>query len=70
MAPLTFKICRRNVFNLLMGPFGSDQSRHVDDFGAKKHNFDDLDAKKSSLGRLFDAKRGYGHLFIDGRIYL
>ena len=59
-----------NVFSLLMGPFGSDQSRHVDDFGAKKHNFDDFDAKKSSFGRLFDEKRGYGHLFIDGRIYL
>ena len=35
-APLTFKICRRNEYKLLMGPFGSDQSRHVDDFGAKK----------------------------------
>ena len=53
-----------------MGPFGSDQSRHVDDFGAKNHNFDDFDAKKASFGRLFDEKRGYGHLFIDGRIYL
>ena len=48
-----------------MGPFGSDQSRHVDDFGAKNHNFDDFDAKKASFGRLFDEKRGYGHLFID-----
>ena len=35
-APLTFKICRRNEYKLLMGPFGSDQSRHVDDFGEKK----------------------------------
>ena len=52
-----------------MGPFGSDQSRHVDDFGAKNHNFDDFDAKKASFGRL-DEKSGYGHLFIDGRIYL
>ena len=25
-----------------MGPFGSDQSRHVDDFGTKKHNFNDF----------------------------
>ena len=48
MAPLTFKICRRNEYKLLMGPFGSDQSRHVDDFGAKNHNFDDFDAKKSA----------------------
>ena len=39
-----------------MGPFGSDQSRHVDDFGAKNHNFDDFDAKKVSLGGLFDKK--------------
>ena len=69
-APLTFKVCRRNEYKLLMGPFGSDQSRHVDDFGAKNHNFDDFDAKKASFGRLFDEKRGYGHLFIDGRIYL
>ena len=37
-----------------MGPFGSDQSRHVDDFGAINHNFDDFDAKKSSFGRLFN----------------
>ena len=42
-----------------MGPFESDQSRHIDDFGAKNHKFDDLDAKKTSLGRLFDEKRGY-----------
>ena len=35
-----------------MGRFGSDQSRHVDDFGAKNHNFDDFDAKKGSFGRL------------------
>ena len=54
-----------------MGPFGSDQSRHVDDFGAKNHNFDDFDGKKASFGRLFDEKRGYGHhLFIESRIYL
>ena len=31
-----------------MGPFGSDQGRHVDDFGAKKRNVDDFVAKKSS----------------------
>ena len=59
-----------------MGPIGSDQSRHVDDFGAKNHNFDDFDAKKVSFGRLFDEKQGlrasiyrWPHLFIDGRIY-
>ena len=51
-APLTFKICRRNEYKLLMGPFGSDQSRHVDDFGAKKRNFDDSVAKKLSFGGL------------------
>ena len=51
-----------------MGPFGSDQSRHVDDFGAKKHTFYDFDANVSSLGRLFAEKRGYKHLFIDARI--
>ena len=64
-----FKICRENEYKLLMGRFGSDQSRHVDAFGAKNHNFDDLDAQKASFGRLFDKKRGNGHLFIDGRIY-
>ena len=53
-----------------MGPFGSDQSRHVDDFGAKNYNFDDFDASMLSFARLFDEKTGYGHLFIDGRIYL
>ena len=53
-----------------MGPFGSDQIRHVDDFGAKNYNFVDFEAKKASFGRLFDEKSGYGHLFIDGRIYL
>ena len=63
-------MCRKNEYKLLMGPFGPDQSRHVDDFGAKKHNFDDFDANMSSFGRLFDEKRGYGHLFIDGRINL
>ena len=52
-----------------MGPLGSDQSRHVDDFGAKNHNFYDFDAQKASFERLFDEK-SYGHLFIDGRIYL
>ena len=53
-----------------MGPFESDQSRHADDFGAKKHNFDAFDANMLSFGRLFDEKEGYGHLLIDGRIYL
>ena len=51
-----------------MGPFGSNQSRHVDDFGAKNHNFDDFHAKKSSFGRTFDETTGYVNLFIDGRI--
>ena len=41
-----------------MGPFGSGQSRHVDDFGAKNYNFDDFDANTSSFGRLFDEKQG------------
>ena len=45
---LASKKRRRNVYFLFMDPFGSDQSRHADDFGAKEHNFDDLDAKKSS----------------------
>ena len=44
--PLDLKILCENVFNLLMGPFGSDQSHHVDDFDAKQHNFDDSAAKK------------------------
>ena len=48
MALLTPKKCRKYVFNLLMAPFGSDQSRHVDHFGAKKCNVDDFVAKKSS----------------------
>ena len=55
-APLTFKICRRNEYKLLMGPFGSDQSRHVDDFGAKESNVDDFVAKKSSFQRFFIKK--------------
>ena len=37
-----------------MGPFGSDQSRHVDDFGAKKLNFDDFGAENSYFGRRFE----------------
>ena len=48
-APLTFEICSRSEYKLLMGPFGSDQSRHVDDFGAKKSNLDDFVAKMSSF---------------------
>ena len=35
-----------------MDRFGPDQSRHVDDFGAKNHNFDDFDAKKASFSPL------------------
>ena len=46
------------MYLLFMDALGSDQSRHVDDFGAKNHNFDDFDAKKASFGRLFDEKRG------------
>ena len=65
MAPLTFKICGENEYNLLMGPFGSDQSRHVDDFGAKKRNFDDFGKENSYFGPLFGAKmkilRASGH---------
>ena len=60
MAPLTFTICHKNECNLLMGPFGSDQSRHVDAFGAKKHSIDDFDANTSSFGRLFDEERATG----------
>ena len=50
------KKCRKNVFILLMAPFGSDQSRHVDHFGAKKCNVDDFVAKKSSCWRLLVKK--------------
>ena len=32
-----------------MDPFGSDQSRHVDDFGAKTRNVDGILANKSSF---------------------
>ena len=46
-------MCRKNEYKLLMGPFGSDQSRHVDDVGTKKSNLDDFVAKKSSFQRLF-----------------
>ena len=53
-----------------MGPFGSNRSRYVDDFGAKNYTFDGVDAKKASFGRRFDEKWDYGHLFIDSRIYL
>ena len=37
-----------------MDPFGSDQSRHVDDFGAKARHVDDILAKKSSFRWLVD----------------
>ena len=59
-APLTFNICSRNEYNLLMGPLGSDQSRHVDDFGAKHHNFDDLDAKKNHVDDFSTKTRATG----------
>ena len=52
MALLTPKKRRKNMFILLMGPFGSDQSRHVDDFGAKKRNFDDFGAESCLLDDL------------------
>ena len=65
--------CRKYVFNLLMAPFGSDQSRHVDDFGAKNHNFDDFDAKKRVIWTTFRRNNElrasiyrWPHLFIDG----
>ena len=38
------------MFNLLRGPFGPDQCRHVDGFGAKKSNVDDFVVNKSSFG--------------------
>ena len=53
-----------------MGPFGSNQSRHVDNFGAKKHNFDEHVAKKLSFGRLVDKKKRHGHRFMDAAIYI
>ena len=46
---LNLKICRKDVCLLFMGPFGYDQSRHVDDFGTKKSNIDDFVANKSSF---------------------
>ena len=53
---------------LLKGPFGSDQSRHVDDFGAKKCNFDAFVAGKRSVGCLFREQikilRASGHICI------
>ena len=42
---LASKKRRRNVYFLFMDPFGSDQSRHVDDFGAKARHVDDILAK-------------------------
>ena len=39
---LNLKIYRKNVCLLFRDPFGSDQSRHVDDFGARNHDFIDL----------------------------
>ena len=51
---------RKSEYNLLMGPFGSDQSRPVDNFGEKKHHFDDFVAKASSFERPFDEKRDNG----------
>ena len=46
------------MLNSLMGPIGSDQCRHVDDFATKKGNVDDVVVNKSSFG----AKN---HYFID-----
>ena len=60
-----------------MGPFGSNRSRHVDDFGAKNHNFDDLDAKENHFDDFSMKQKELRasiyrrlHVFIDGRIYL
>ncbi len=39
-----------------MGRFGSDQSRHVDDFGTKERVFNDFVGRKLSFGRLFAEK--------------
>ena len=38
-------MCVKNEYILLMGPYGSDQSCRVDDFGSKKHDVDDFLAK-------------------------
>ena len=46
VVPLTFKVLPKNEYNLFMDPLGFDQSRHVDDVGAKKHHFDDFATKK------------------------
>ena len=69
-------MCRKNVLILLMGPFGSDQSHHVDDFGAKGHNFDDFVERKCHLDN-FPVKKGrytsiyrWSHPFIDAAVYL
>ena len=45
--PWPFKILRKNEYNLFMDSFGSDQSRHVDDFGAKTRNVNGILATKS-----------------------
>ena len=63
MAPLTFKILRKRVFHLLLGPFGSERSHHVDEVGRTKikiltiwcndsdqsHHVDDFGAEKRNL---------------------
>ena len=49
-------MCGKNEYILFMGPFGSDQSRHVDHFGAKKRNFHDFVPKKWSFGLLVGEK--------------
>ena len=46
---------RENDCFLFLGPVGSDQSRHVDDFGAKTRNVDYILSKKSSFYD-FDAR--------------
>ena len=53
-----------------MGPFGPDQSRHVDDFGAKQQMLTILLQKNRHLDDFSKEKEGSGHVFIDSRIYL
>ena len=61
-----------NMYLLLMGPFGSNQGHHLDDFGTKKRIFYDLVANNWSFGILFGERikdfEGfwtYMHLSID-----
>ena len=49
MTPLILQNSSGSEYFLFMDPFGSDQSRHVDDLGAKIRNVDDILAKISSF---------------------